>query len=104
MPAIRLRVAYRQKSSPGMDAARQGGVDFTSGQLSMARNSSPRCGCRRRATERQSDQLAERLLSKEPSPVDFSNARRMDCLWAAAISDRNGGASVERQASVGWLG
>src|SRR5438445_7738115 len=102
MPTIRLRVAHGQQSSSGMDAAGQGEFDLTAGQLSMARNSGPCCGCSWPAAERQSDQLAERLLPEEPSSTYFSDGRRMDCLWAAAVSDRNGQASVERRASVVW--
>ena len=102
MPTIRLRLAHGQQSSSGMDAAGQGEFDLTPGQLSMARNSGPCCGCSWPAAERQGDQLAERLLPEEPSSTYFSDGRRMDCLWAAAVSDRNGEASVERRASVVW--
>src|SRR6266852_1854247 len=66
-----IALARRQQSSSGTDAAGQGELDFAAGQLSMARNSSPRCSCGRRATEGQSDQLAERLLPEEPSPTYF---------------------------------
>jgi hypothetical protein len=104
MPAVRVWMACRQKSSPRMDAARQGEFDFAAGKLSMARHSSPCRGCGRRAAERQGHQLAERLLSKDSSPFDLSDGRRMDCLWATAISDRNGRAAVERQASMVWQG
>src|SRR5260370_11361703 len=102
MPTIRLRLAHGQQFSSGMDAAGQGEFDLTAGQLSVARNSGPCCGCSWPAAERQSDQLAERLLPEEPSSTYFSDGRRMDCLWAAAVSDRNGEASVERRASVVW--
>jgi len=102
MPTVRLRLAHGQQSSSGMDAAGQGEFDPTAGQLSMARNSGPCCGCSWTAAERQSDQLAERLLPEEPSSTYFSDGRRMDCLWAAAVSDRNAEASVERRASVVW--
>src|SRR3984893_17051595 len=83
-----------------MDAAGQGEFDSACLKLSMAGNSGPCCGRGRRTTEGQGDQLAEGVLSAEPTPADFSDRRRMDCVWPAAIPDRNGGAAVERQESM----
>ena len=79
MPAVRVRLAYGQQSPSRMDATGQGEFDFAAGQLSLARRSRPCCGCRRRATERQSDQLAERLLSKSRRPLVF----QIDDEWIA---------------------
>src|SRR5258708_30998034 len=104
MPAIHLRVACRQQPASRMDASGQGESDSAGLELSMAGNSGPCCGRGWPAPEGESDQLAEGILPAEPTAADLSDRRRMDCVWAPAIPDRNGGAAVERQESVDVTG
>jgi hypothetical protein len=63
----------------------------------MEDESVPCRGRGRRAAEGQGDPVAERILSGQSSPADFSNRRRMERLRATTISNRNGGPAVARR-------